>query len=190
MATVVLIHSALGLTRHVQAWAEALRLDGHHLVVPDLFEGLTFDDLDSAVDHVDSEGMRHWVDVARATTAHVDGPRVYMGFSLGAAVSEVLALTEADAVGAVLVHGALAPSWFEIDHWPAQLTAQLHYSRQDPWGDAQEDAAFLALAGDACETFEYEVSGHLFAFEGWPEYDDYASHLLFERVGDYLATFD
>lgn len=190
MANIVLLHSALGLTRHVQDWATTLRGDGHTVVTPDLFDGLTFTDLDDGVAHVDSEGMGAWVSKARTLTAGLSGPRVYAGFSLGGAVAEVLALTDPDAEGLIVMHGAIAPAWFDIDAWPADLAAQLHYARDDEWADPDDNAAFMALAGDACEEFVYPGSGHLFGFEGWREYDSEASHLMFERVGDFLAQFD
>jgi len=190
MATIVLIHSALGLTRHVHDWAEAFREDGHTVVTPDLFGGRTFDNLDDAMVLVDGEGLGHWVSVARDAVAGIEGPTIYAGFSLGGAVGEVLALTDPDAVGLAVLHGALSPHWFELTAWPAGLEAQLHYAADDPWVEDDENAAFLALAGDHCETFVYEGDGHLFGFEGWHEYDAEASHLMFERLGDFFATFD
>ncbi len=190
MTQIVLIHSALGLTTHVAQWAEILRADGHEVMTPDLFDGLTFGDLEAAVDHVDSEGMEHWVGRARDLTAPVEGPRVYAGFSLGGAVAEVLALTDPDAVGLVVMHGAVSPSWFGIDRWPIDLVAQLHYSARDPWVDGDDNEAFLALAGEACEEFTYPGDGHLFGFEGWHEYDEVASHDMYERVTEFLAELD
>ena len=190
MATVVLIHSALGLTGHVRQWAEILEEDGHTVVTPDLFDGRSFTDLDAAVDHVDAEGMDHWVRRCRELVSSIEGPRVYAGFSLGGAVAEILALTDPDATGVVVMHGAIAPSWFEIDEWPVDLVAQLHYSANDSWVDADDNAAFLALAGDACEEFVYPGEGHLFAFEGWHEYDAEAAHRLHEHVTDFLSSFD
>ncbi|MDN4473945.1 dienelactone hydrolase family protein [Demequina zhanjiangensis] len=190
MTQIVLVHSALGLTRHVQQWAEILSADGHDVHTPDLFDGRTFGDLETAVDHVDSEGMEHWIARARALTAALDGPRVYAGFSLGGAVAEILALTEPDATGLVVMHGAISPAWFEIDEWPADLVAQLHYAERDPWVDADDNAAFLTLAGDACEEFVHPGDGHLFGFEGWHEYDDVASHDMYERVSEFMSELD
>ena len=195
MATVVLIHSALGLTSHVKAWADALREDGHDVIAPDLFDGRTFADVDEAVAFTDELGLGHWVRVAAEATAGVTGPRVYAGFSLGGAVAEVLALTQPEASGLVLMHAAVSPAWFEIERWPAGLTAQLHYAALDPWMEEPETSALLELAAasgaaDAIEVFEYEGARHLFAFEGYREYHEEAAHELFERVTDYLAGLD
>ncbi|PKQ27303.1 MAG: dienelactone hydrolase [Actinobacteria bacterium HGW-Actinobacteria-4] len=190
MTQVVLLHSALGLTQHVLDWAEALREDGHTVVTPDLFGGEVFGDLDAGVEKVDGEGFASFVAVARGQVAGLDGPRVYAGFSLGGGVAEVLALQDPQAVGLVVVTGAVSPAWFDITAWPAGLAAQLHAANGDPWLEPDENAALVALADGACEEFEYSTDGHLFAFEGWHEYDEDASHLLFERVSDFLAALD
>lgn len=190
MTTLVLFHSALGLTRHVQDWAEAIRGDGHDVIVPDLFGGVTFADVDDAVAFVDAEGMNHWIDVARTRLARLEGPRVYAGFSLGGAVAQALALTDPDARGLVSMHSAANPAWFEVASWPTQLTAQLHYAEDDPWIESEEKCAFVDLADGACEVFEYPGNAHLFGFEGWHEYDSEFSHRMFERVTEFVAEFD
>ncbi len=191
MANVVLLHSALGLTSHVLDWADALREDGHAVVAPDLFDGETFTDIDAAVNKVDAAGgPPAFVDAAIAGSARLAEPRVYAGFSMGATVAEILALTRSDAVGLVLMHGAASPAWFDATTWPRNLRAQLHYAKDDPWIEGDENAAFLALANGRCEEFVYPGDAHLFAFEGWDEYDPEAADAMFERVTDFLATFE
>lgn len=190
MTQVVLFHSALGVTEHVHAWAEHLRAEGHEVFTPDLFDGRTFDDIGEGVELVDSVGLLGWVDKATTAIAGVKGPRVYAGFSMGAAIGEVLALRDERAHGVVVMHGAVSPEWVQVTQWPAQLRAQLHTATGDPWREADEDAAFVELAGPACEAFEYDVDGHLFAFEGWREYREEAAGLMFQRVSDFLAEFD
>lgn len=190
VTTVVLFHSALGLTRHVHDWAEAIRGDGHDVLVPDLFGGITFANVDDAVAFVDAEGMSHWIEVARLRLARLTGPRVYAGFSLGGVVAQALALTDSDASGLVSMHSAVDPVWFEVTSWPPQLTAQLHYAEADPWVEPEERQALMALADGACEVFEYAGAAHLFGFEGWHEYDSELSHRMFERVTEFVAEFD
>lgn len=191
MATVVLLHSALGLTHHVREWADSLRADGHHVVVPDMFGGETFHDTDTAVAFVDAEGgPPAFVSTVLSQTIDLDGPRIYAGFSLGGAVAEILALTRPESVGLIVMHGAMSPAWFGVEAWPDNLRAQLHYAADDPWVEADENEAFLALAGDQCETFIYEGDGHLFGFEGWEEYDADAAHEMHEHVTDFLAELD
>ncbi|MFW2512771.1 dienelactone hydrolase family protein [Demequina sp. SO4-13] len=191
MASVILLHSALGLTQPVVDWAESLRADGHLVVTPDMFGGRTFHDLDEGTAFAESEGgPPALVDAVLAQAAGLEGPRVYAGFSLGAAVAELLALTRPDAGGLVLMHGAVSPAWFGVDSWPAGLRAQLHYAVEDPRGEPEENAAFLALAGASCETFVYGADGHLFAFEDWREHDGEAAHRMHEHVGDFLSSLD
>lgn len=190
MAQVVLLHSAIGLTPGTLEWVERLREEGHTVHAPDLFDGRVFDSIEAGVELVDSVGLLGWVEKAAAATAHVEGPRVYAGFSMGAAVGEVLAFRDAQAQAAIIMHGALSPEWVGVTEWPAGLRAQLHYAIGDPWNEADENAAFLALAGDRCEVFEYPGSGHLFALKGWEEYDAASDEAMFDRVTDLLAEID
>lgn len=190
MATVVLLHSALGLNRPVRDWADALRGDGHTVITPDLFGGQTFADVDDAVAFTDEQPLGHWVRVAADALAGLAGPRVYVGFSLGGVVAQVLALTHPDAAGLVMISGAISPAHFEIDAWPEGLAAQLHYATYDPWMEAPETRALARLAGDQLEIVEYEGARHLFAFEGYREYDEEPAHELFEHVTDFVASFD
>jgi dienelactone hydrolase len=190
MTQVVLFHSALGLTRHVLDWADALRADGHTVVTPDLFGGEVFDDLDAGVEKVDGDGFASFIKKARHLIADLNGPRVYAGFSLGGGVAEALALQDPQAIGLIVMTGAVSPAWFDITEWPAGLVAQLHYADADPWLEPDENAALLALAGGACEEFSYATNGHLFAFEGWHEYNEHVAHLMYERVSDFVAALD
>ena len=178
MATVVVVHSALGLDSPTRTWAQTLRNAGHEVVTPDLFDGRVFTDVDEAVAYVDGYDLAHWVRVAADETADVRGPRVYAGFSLGASVAEFLALTQPDATGMILMHSATVPGWLSIERWPDGVTGQLHYAVLDPWMEEAETAALVALAGPALEVFEYEGARHLFAFQGYREYDEEPAELL------------
>jgi dienelactone hydrolase len=191
MATVILLHSALGLTRHVHDWADALRSEGHHVETPDLFGGQTFGDPDTAVTFADGEGgPPAFVNAALAQIRDTDGPVVYAGFSFGACVAQLLAMRRDDAAGLVMISGLIAPHWLDGEEWPAGLPAQLHRTAGDEWVSEEEAQALLAFAGGDCEDFVYPGDGHLFAFEGWPEYDADSSHRLYERVNDFLGTID
>jgi dienelactone hydrolase len=190
VTTVVLLHSALGLTRHVRDWAQAIGADGHGVLLPDLFGGVTFADVDDAVTFTDAEGMDHWIEVARSRVARVEGPRVYAGFSLGGAIAEALALTDPAARGLVSMHSAANPAWWEVTSWPSQLTAQVHVSEADPWVEPEDLSALTALADGLCDVFEYPGDAHLFGFESWHEYDSELSHRMFERVTEFVAEFD
>lgn len=191
MTTVVLLHSALGLTQHVHDWADALRADGHHVETPDLFGGETFRDVDPAVAFVDGAGGSiSFVDAAIAQIRDLDGPVVYAGFSLGACVAQLLALRRADAVGAVLVSGLIEPRWLDGPAWPSGVPGQLHRTEGDEWCTADEAAALVESADGELEEHVYPGDAHLFAFEGWREYDSEASHRLYEHLTDFLAAVD
>lgn len=190
MTQVVLLHSALGVTDDVRDWADGLRGEGHDVVVPDLFGGETFESLDAAMEKVDSVGMGEHIDNAAAAVADLEGPRVYVGFSFGGAVGEILALRDPDAVGAVILHGAISPSWFDITKWPANLRVQLHYMNDDQWVEYDELVAFRALAPvGKLEEFTYPGDDHLYAFANFDDYDEQASELTFERIVEFLDCF-
>ncbi|WNM24314.1 dienelactone hydrolase family protein [Demequina capsici] len=191
MATVVLIHSALGLTPTVLKWADDLRAEGHDVITPDLYEGAIYGNLDEGVAHADSVPMSAHVAAARAAIAEAGGlgpDPVYAGFSLGAAVAQILALTDPDARGVVLMHGAMSPQWIDGAEWGERLTGQLHYAVDDPWCEAEEVQAFVRFAPDgALDEFKYDGSAHLFAFEQPGEYDAYQGALMHDRVIAFLA---
>lgn len=191
MATVILLHSALGLTSQVRDWAESLETEGHTVHTPDLFAGRTFTDVDSAVDFADGEGgAAAFVPAALTALNQVRGPVVLAGFSLGAAVAQLVAMKEERVRALVLMHSVLAPAWLEVDSWPERLSAQAHFSEGDEWVEADEVAALVEFAGDALEVFTYPGDGHLFAFDGWHEYDEDSSHRMYERVSDFLGSLD
>ncbi|WP_061963326.1 dienelactone hydrolase family protein [Demequina aurantiaca] len=190
MTQVVLLHSALGLTEDVKEWADGLRGQGHEVHVPDLFDGDTFDSIDAGVDRVDSLGMVGHLERARELTAGVEGPRVYIGFSFGGALAQILALQEPDAVAAVVLHGAMSPAWFDITTWPTRLRMQLHYMSDDEWVEQDEVAALRALApAGAIDEFTYPGESHLYAFANFDDYDEQASELTFERIAEFLDGF-
>ncbi|MFW7414817.1 dienelactone hydrolase family protein [Demequina sp. SO4-18] len=190
MARIVLLHAALGLTHHVHDWADALRGDGHDVDVPDMFEGRTFHDLDTGTVFADGEGGPHaFVPVVEDQLRGLRGPVVYAGFSLGGSVAALLAMRSAHAAGVVMMSGLILPEWLDGEQWPGHLPAQLHRADEDPWVPQADVSALMTFAGGQCEEFEYPGSGHLFGFEGWHEYDDEASHRMFEHVGDFLADF-
>jgi dienelactone hydrolase len=57
MATIVLFHSALGLTDGVRRFAAALSADGDTVLTPDLFDGATFSTIEQGVQKRDALGI-------------------------------------------------------------------------------------------------------------------------------------
>lgn len=189
MAAIILVHSALGLTDTVLRWADEMRDEGHEVETPDLYGGDIYTDLDEGVERADSGEMESYVSIARDHLQGLEGDHVYVGFSLGAAVSQILALTDPAARGVVLMHAALPPSVIPGAAWGKHLVGQLHYAVDDPWCEAEEVQAFVRMApDDTLEEFKYDGSAHLFGFEESPEYDSYQAALMHERVLAFLAS--
>ena len=55
MAEVLLFHHAQGLTSGIQAFADELRVAGHTVHTPDLFDGRTFGSIDEGMAHIAEE---------------------------------------------------------------------------------------------------------------------------------------
>ncbi|WP_082093304.1 dienelactone hydrolase family protein [Demequina sediminicola] len=191
MATVILLHSALGLTRHVDDWAQVLQSEGHEVYTPDLFAGHTFNDLDTAVSFVDGEGgPPAFVDRALAAIPTLPEPLVYAGFSLGAGVAQLLATQQDNCAGLIMMSGLIPPDWLDGAPWPTDLPAQLHRMERDPWVTDDEAAALKDHAGHTIEEYVYPGDAHLFGFEGHADYDDEASHRMYEHVSDFLGSLE
>jgi dienelactone hydrolase len=179
VAEVVLFHHALGVTDGVVAFAERLRASGHTVHTPDLFDGVTFTDLDEAVAHADDLGSDELV--ARATAA-VDGLAeavVYGGFSLGVIPAQHLAQNRAGARAALLYHEGSSPTWFGAP-WPDGVPLQVHVSEHDPWVELDAVRELVGGARDA-ELFLYPGAAHLFTDGTTPEHDPAATEQVLRR---------
>ncbi len=188
MVNVVLTHSALGLDSNVESWAEWLTGEGHEVIAPDLFSGETFDTLDAGTQRSESLKMNTVVQAIQATARELDGPVVLMGFSLGATVSEIAALTEPGIAGLVLVGAASSPEWFGRPSWPEGLKAQVHYTVEDPGIDVSEVEALAAIAPPgALEVFQYPGRAHLFAFPNFVDYEPLSMDRLRTALRAFLA---
>ena len=182
---VVLFHSVLGLRPGVRRWAERIRAAGHRVHVPDLYDGVVFDDIATGLRHVEAlGGIPALVARSQAAVAELPQDLVYAGFSNGAASAELLAATRPGARGAILMHGALP-----ADSWPAAVPLQIHCAAADPWVDWDDIRALERVAREAgaeVEVHSYPGSGHLFADDGDADYDERAAELMWERVSEFL----
>ena len=192
MAEVLLFHHAQGLTPGVQAFADALRSEGHTVHVPDLFEGRTFDTVSDGVAH--AAGIGFDTVLARGVAA-ADGlgtHLVYAGFSLGVMPAQQLAQTRAGAAGALLMYSCLPVEEFGAA-WPTGVPVQVHGMDADPIfaEEGDLDAARALVAGtDDAELFLYSGTQHLFADSSLPSYDAAAATLLTGRVLEFLRALD
>lgn len=187
MVNVVLTHSALGLDSNLESWAEWLRGEGHEVIAPDLYGGETFDNFDAGMQRAESMDMTKAVQAIQGTAGELESPVVLMGFALGAAASEIAALTDHGISGLILVGAAASPEWFGNPTWPKGLRAQVHYAAEDPSIEPSEVAALAATAPPgALEVFEYPGAAHLFAFPNFVDYEPLAADRLRTAVRAFL----
>jgi dienelactone hydrolase len=189
MAEVVLYHHAQGQTPGFLEFADDLRVDGHTVHTPDLYEGKTFASLDEGVGHAKEIGFGTILERGEQAAAGLPSELVYAGFSLGVMPAQKLAQTRPGAKGALLFSAALPAS--EFGSWPQGVPVQIHMMESDEW--AQEDlpaARELVETVDGAELFLYPGDGHLFADSSLADYDEQAAAQLEERVLAFLRSVD
>ena len=185
MAEVVVFHHAQGLTDGVRAFADELRVAGHTVHTPDLYEGRTFAELADGIANVQQLGFDTILARGRAAVEDLPAELVYIGFSLGVMPAQLQAQTRPGAQAAVLVHSCVPPEEFGTP-WPDGVPVQVHIMDADP--EALPPNGDLAAAHDlaatvaGAELFLYPGDRHLFADPSLPEYDEPAATLLQERV--------
>jgi dienelactone hydrolase len=184
MAEVLLFHHVQGLTSGVRDFAEQLRRAGHTVHTPDLFDGKVFDTIDEGLAHVREIGFGEVIERGRRAAAGLPDELVYAGFSLGVLPAQMLAQTRPGAKAALLFHSCVPTSEFG-GGWPVGVPVQIHSMDADPSfvdeGDIDAARALVASTKDA-ELFLYPGSGHLFADNSLPDYDESAATLLTERT--------
>jgi dienelactone hydrolase len=196
MAEIVLFHSALGLRPGVASAADRLREAGHSVHVPDFYDGEVFEDLDDGLRKRDELGVAEILRRAREAVARLPAGLVFVGFSLGNDLAELLAAERPGDRGVLLMHGAVpieAFSEFGVERWPEGVPVQVHYAAEDPWVEAEEVAALgdaVRGAGASFEEHSYPGSGHLFADPGLPEYDRASSEAMWRRALTFLDRVD
>jgi dienelactone hydrolase len=191
LTDVVAFHHALGLTPGVQQFADDLRREGHRVVVPDLFEGKTFDTLEAGLAYVEDAGFGPFLDRGRRAVEGMQDGLVYLGFSLGVLPAQMLAQTRPGAAGALFAHACIPISEFG-GKWPPGVPVQIHAMGSDPYFVSEGDleaARTLVETTDKAELFLYPGDQHLFADDGLPSYDPAAATLLKERALEFLDRF-
>jgi dienelactone hydrolase len=178
MSDVILFNHALGVTDGVRAFAERLRAGGHQVTVVDLFQGKTFDDIETGVAYEEEVGWDEMVARSEAAIAPLPPEVVIGGFSLGAVYAQRLTQTRTGALGALLYHGGDQPL-DEDETWPAGAGLQVHVSESDKWFNREGGEQLVSQADG--ELFLYPGSGHLFTDSSWEEYDEASTTLVIER---------
>jgi dienelactone hydrolase len=187
MAEVVLFHHVQGLTDGVRAFAEELRVGGHTVHTPDLFEGERPASIDEGVAH--AQALGDVVISERANRAVADLPEglVYAGFSLGAGTAQQFAQTRPGARGALLYEACIpiTGDW-AFGSWPDGVPVQIHGMDKDPFfgleGDIDAARELVETVGsELAELFVYPGDRHLFTDSSLPSYDADAAALVVQR---------
>jgi dienelactone hydrolase len=190
MAEILLFHHALGLTPGITEFADHLRVAGHTVHTPDLYDGHTFQTVDEGVGFARDTGFGAIVERGVRAADDLPADLVYAGFSLGVMPTQQLAQTRPGARGALLLEACVPPSEFGSS-WPDEVPVQIHGMDADPSfageGDLDAARALVDEAADA-ELFLYPGDQHLFADTSLPSYDAEAAALLTKRVLAFLAA--
>jgi dienelactone hydrolase len=190
MAEVLLFHHALGLTPGVVAFADRLRQAGHTVYTPDLFDGHTFQEIETGMGYVKEVGFGEIIARGERAADGLPNQLVYAGFSLGVVPAQKLAQTRPGARGALLFYSCVPVSEFGST-WPKGVPVQVHGMDADPFfvdeGDLDAARALVAET-EAAELFLYPGNQHYFADSTLPSYDAEAAALLMQRVLEFLAA--
>lgn len=183
MATILLLHSALGLRPGVQEFAERLRGLGHTVTAPDFYEGRVFDTEAEGIAHRDAHP--EYFDHVREVADGLAEDAVLAGFSLGSFFAQRLAAKRPRSRGAILMHSVTAPR----PPWSG-VPVQVHRYATDPWisPPAVEALGESVRASDA--PFEDHVtpgSGHLFTDPHLPGFDPDATSATVARIDRFLG---
>lgn len=190
MAEVVLFHHIQGLTPGVRALAEALRVGGHTVHIPDLYDGRTFPSIEDAALFVRGEEAPDVDARAEAAVADLPADLVYAGISSGVMQAQRLAQTRPGARGAVLLEGCIpiTGEW-AFGPWPTGVPVQIHGMDDDPYfaheGDLEAARELVSQVPEA-ELFLYPGSSHLFEDSSLWSFDQEATALLLGRVSEFL----
>jgi dienelactone hydrolase len=190
MAEVLLFHHSQGLTSGVRDFADTLRVAGHTVHVPDLYDGHVFDDIESGLAYADEVGFATVMGRGQATVEALPDGLVYAGFSLGVLPAQLLAQTRPGAKGALFFQSCVPTADFDTP-WPQGVPVQIHGMQDDPLFAEEGDldaARALVKETPHAELFLYPGDEHLFADSSLPSYVPEAAELLTERTLAFLAA--
>ena len=192
MAEVVLFHHVQGLTDGVRAFAEELRVGGHTVHTPDLFDGeqpATIEDGMALTRSIGGDVLDKRADQA---VADLPDGLVYAGFSFGEATAQRLAQTRPGARGALLYESCISITGeWSFGPWPDGVPVQIHGMDKDPFfaleGDIDAARELVETVGPELATlFIYPGDRHLFTDSTLPSYDPDAAALAVQRSRELL----
>ncbi|MGI8900663.1 MAG: dienelactone hydrolase family protein [Nocardioides sp.] len=192
MAEVVLFHHVQGLTDGIRAFAEELRVGGHTVHTPDMFDGQQPATIDEGVALTRSIGDEVLDERADRAVAELPAGLVYAGFSFGVGTAQRLAQTRPGARGALLYESCfpITGEW-AFGPWPDGVPVQIHGMDKDPFfaleGDIDAARELVETVGsELAELFVYSGDQHLFADSSLPSYDADAAALAVQRSREFL----
>ncbi|MFE7465660.1 dienelactone hydrolase family protein [Streptomyces sp. NPDC057499] len=186
---IMLFHSMYGLRPAVHAAADRLRAAGHDVLLPDLFEGRTFDTSEEGLAFKEELGKEELLRRAvLAAAPYSDRGLVYAGFSFGASTAQTLALGDAKARGLLMFHGTsdIAEN-VSVDELPVQL----HVADPDPFETHDWlNSWYLQMqrTGADVEIYRYPGAGHIFTDPELPDFDQASAELAWKVALGFLAT--
>lgn len=186
MTTVVLFHSAVGLNDGIRLMARVLTDAGHTVHTPDYYDGHVFETTEPGIAYRDEVGFPELARRASALIEELEGPLVFGGFSLGAAMAQSMGKRDPRAAGSLLFHAGGVP---KPTSWQPHVPLEIHHSVGDPWieeGAPQRLIRSAAESGAQTAHCVYPGSGHLFADPTNPEYDEASAALMWRRVLAFL----
>ena len=191
MATIAILHSALGVREGVRDAARRLSDAGHDPHIVNYYgDDRSFDDYASAADYVNRVGFPAIMQAAIDGVANLPDGFAVLGFSNGSGLAEYVA-TRRSVSRAVLGSGTLPLVMIGADAWPTQTAAQIHHAADDPfrndeWLESVIDS--VRRSGAPLEVYtEYRGDGHLFTDSTMPDYDETNAELFWKRVEAFLA---
>lgn len=186
MATLVLLHSALGRTPGMDAIAEKFTTAGHTVHTPDVYAGQTFTTAEAGVGHAQEVGFSTLVDRVSAACEGLGDEIVFGGLSLGAAIAQQMGKNDPRARGVLLFHGGGFP---KPTRWQPRVPVQIHFSVDDEWrtpGEPETLMESVSRAGAAAEYFLYPGATHLFSDPETADFDPVSAELLHARALRFL----
>jgi len=185
MVHIALFHSVLGLRPVERSAAERLRIAGHEVATPDLYQGRTASTLDQGFALMNEVGWPVITQRARRALEGLPADAVLAGISMGAGVVGTLLADRPQAAAVLLLH-ALAD--IPATARPG-LPIHAHVADPDDFAPRADIAAWLDAAdrtGVDARVFTYPHAGHFYTDASLPDYDERASGVTWRRILDLL----
>lgn len=184
MATILLLHSALGLRPGVHDFADRLRERGHEVHVPDFYEGQVFVSEREGIAHRDAHP--EYFEHVREIAAELPEDTALAGFSLGSFYAQRLAAKRPHSRVAILMHSVTVPR-----HPWSGVPVQVHRYASDPWiSPATVDALGDAVRASGAPFADHVTpgEGHLFTDPDLRGFIAEARDATIDRIDDLLGA--